>query len=127
MRVKFVVKIVEEDDKTEYHPMKDWLTNNPNDVPSYIDPSKNTSHEISNALKKQGWWEEQTETEVILTKQAQATTIDSKAIEEKPRHIVAITIITKSDCWEHGSLLCLLPTFASWLERHAYYQKCTWY
>jgi len=73
-----VVKIVNEDGKTEYHPMKEWLRNNPKDVPSGIDPSRNTSHEIRNALKKQGWEEEQTDTEVILTKPSHAGTTSSQ-------------------------------------------------
>ena len=81
-----MVKIVKKDGKTEYHPMKEWLRNNPQDVPPGIDPSKNTSHEIRNALKKQGWEEEQTDTEVILIKpiHAPATSLqmDGKRLEQ---------------------------------------------
>jgi hypothetical protein len=68
MRRRFMIKTVGGKGKAESHPMKEWLRNNPQDVPPGINPSKNTSHEIRNALKKQGWDEEQTDTEVILTR-----------------------------------------------------------
>jgi len=72
--------------KTESHPMKAWLRNNPQDIPPGIDPSKNTSHEIRNALKQHGWDEDQTDTEVILAKpiQEHATSFrgDGKQFEQ---------------------------------------------
>jgi len=63
---KFMVDILKDNGETENQPMKEWLRNHPNAIPSGIEPSTNTSHEIRNALKKQGWKEEHTDTEIIL-------------------------------------------------------------
>lgn len=80
MRRKFVVSIVNEDGKTEYYPMKEWLRNNPKDVPPGINPSKNTSHEIRHGLKKQRWGEEQTDTKVILIRPSYAGNTSSQLV-----------------------------------------------
>lgn len=61
---RFVVAITHEEGRVELHPMKDWLRLNPRFVPSDMDPSRNTSHQLSNGLRKLGWAVQETNTEV---------------------------------------------------------------
>jgi hypothetical protein len=82
-----MVNIVSDDGKTEHHPMKEWLRNNPSNVPPGIEPSRNTSHEIRDALKKQGWEEERTDTEVILKKPRHVGRPSSPIAGKQPREM----------------------------------------
>jgi hypothetical protein len=63
---RFVV-VVHKTGKDEVHPMKYWLRHNLEFVPSGMNPSKSTSHELRNGLKKLGWLVQETDTEVRLT------------------------------------------------------------
>jgi hypothetical protein len=64
---RFMVVIPHKEGRVEIHPMKDWLRHNPELAPPGMHPSKSTSHELRNGLKRLGWMVQETDTEVRLT------------------------------------------------------------
>lgn len=63
---RFSIVIPREDGGVEIHPMKEWLRQHPDYIPSGFDPTSSTSHQLRNALRKQGWSVQESETEVRL-------------------------------------------------------------
>ncbi len=63
---RFNVVVPKEDGGIELYPMKQWLRQHPERVPSGLDATTSTSHELRNGLKKVGWSVQDTESEVRL-------------------------------------------------------------
>ncbi|MCL0102705.1 hypothetical protein M1N93_01940 [Dehalococcoidia bacterium] len=80
---RFMV-IVYKEGGDEIHPMKDWLRHNLDYIPPGMHPSKSTSHQLCNGLKKLGWMVQETDTEVRLTMPSHADT-DSPQVVRKQR------------------------------------------
>lgn len=73
---RFNVVIPKEDGGVEVHPMKEWLRQHPDQLPAGFDATDSTSHQLRNALKKQGWrvQESASETRLILPGTAESFT-----------------------------------------------------
>ena len=63
---RFNVVIPKEDGGVEVYPMKEWLRQHPDHIPSGLDGTSSTSHELRNGLKKRGWSVQSTDSEVRL-------------------------------------------------------------
>lgn len=63
---RFNVVIAKDDGGVELYPMKEWLRQHPEKVPSGLDATTSTSHELRNGLKKMGWSVQSTDNEVRL-------------------------------------------------------------
>jgi endonuclease len=63
---RFNVVITRDDGGVEVYPMKAWLRLHPEHVPSGMDPTTSTSHELRNGLRKAGWRSDDLPTEVRL-------------------------------------------------------------
>jgi len=63
---RFNVVILREDGGVEVYPMKEWLRRNPDHLPEGLDPTLSTSHQLRNALRKDGWTVQETPTEERL-------------------------------------------------------------
>jgi hypothetical protein len=48
------------------YPLKKWLRENPDNLPSEMHPNDNTSHELRRGLKRMGWSLQFTSNEVLL-------------------------------------------------------------
>ncbi|HEY85017.1 MAG TPA: DUF91 domain-containing protein [Chloroflexi bacterium] len=66
MRRRFNVVIPKDDGGVEVHPMKEWLRQHPEKIPSGMDTKENTSHQLRNNLNRLGWKVQETDTEVRL-------------------------------------------------------------
>lgn len=63
-RFNVVVSIAE--GGVELTPMKQWLHQHPQHIPSGLDATTSTSHQLRDALRRQGWHVQETDTEVRL-------------------------------------------------------------
>jgi hypothetical protein len=52
----------------ELHPMKEWLRQNPDQIPSGLSPDENNSHQLRDGLKRRGWTVNETDDEVRVIK-----------------------------------------------------------
>jgi endonuclease len=59
--------IPREDGGVEVHPLKEWLRQHPDILPS-MDPNASTSHQLRNALRRLGWTIQETPAEIRLIK-----------------------------------------------------------
>ena len=62
------VVIPRDDGSVELHPLKEWLRQNPSEIPTGLDPTSSTSHQLRGALRRMGWSMQETPTEVRLVK-----------------------------------------------------------
>lgn len=63
---RFNVAVAKEDGGVELYPMKEWLRKHPLQVPSGLDATSSTSHQLRNGLHKAGWAVQETPSEVRL-------------------------------------------------------------
>ena len=63
---RFNVVISRDDGGVEMYRMKEWLRQHPEHIPSGLDATSSTSHQLRNGLKKVGWSVQETPTEVRL-------------------------------------------------------------
>jgi hypothetical protein len=63
---RFNVVVAREDGGVEVHPMKEWLRQHPEHIPSGLDPAESNSHSLRDGLKKRGWRIEELPSEVRL-------------------------------------------------------------
>ncbi|MER2520943.1 MAG: endonuclease NucS domain-containing protein [Bdellovibrionales bacterium] len=63
---KFNVILPKDDGGIEVYPLKEWLRQNPQHIPSGFDATTSTSHQLRNALRRNGWSVQETSTEVRL-------------------------------------------------------------
>jgi len=63
---RFNVVLSKENGGVEIYPMKEWLRQHPEHIPTGLDPTFSTSHQLRNALKKRGWSVQETANEVRL-------------------------------------------------------------
>ena len=63
---RFVVAVPNEDGGVELYAMKEWLRQNSKYVPSGLDATLSTSHQLRTALRHSGWTVEETPSEVRL-------------------------------------------------------------
>ncbi len=73
MAQRHSIVIAREDGGVEVHPLKEWLRQNPGQIPSGLDANSSTSHQLRNALRRLGWTMEETPTEVRLIKPGAGT------------------------------------------------------
>ncbi len=59
----------------EVHPMKEWLRQNPSEVPPGSHPTTDTSHRLRDALRKAGWVVQENEHEVRLVRTTDSSTL----------------------------------------------------
>jgi len=64
---RFNVVVPKEDSGVELYAMKQWLRRHPQHVPSGLDATLSTSHQLRNGLRRLGWAVQETSTEVRLT------------------------------------------------------------
>ena len=74
---RFLVVSATGDGGVELHPMKEWLRQHPDQVPVGLDPTLSTSHQLRLGLKKKGWADQDTGSEIRMI---QPGTADSAAI-----------------------------------------------
>jgi len=75
---RFVVVTPTKDDGIELHPMKEWLRQHPDQVPTGLDATMSTSHQLRLGLKKAGWSDQETDTEIRMVRPEDG---DSQAIK----------------------------------------------
>ncbi len=63
---KFVVAAPGDDGNLEIHPMKAWLRQHSDYLPDGFDQASSNSHQLRNALIKNGWTLQVTQTEELL-------------------------------------------------------------
>lgn len=63
---RFNVVIPKDDGGVEVHAMKEWLRHHPDKIPSGLDATSSTSHQLRNGLKGLGWSVQETDDEVRL-------------------------------------------------------------
>ena len=59
------------DGGVEIFPLKEWLRQHPDEIPTGLDPTLSTSHQLRSALRRLGWTMEESPTEVRLIKPGQ--------------------------------------------------------
>lgn len=52
---RFNVVVSKEDGGIELYPMKEWMRQHPQHVPTGLDPTSSTSHQLRNGLRRMGW------------------------------------------------------------------------
>lgn len=63
---RFNIVVPKDDGGVELYPMKQWLRDHPAQVPSGLDATSSTSHELRRGLRKLGWTVQETGSEVRL-------------------------------------------------------------
>jgi endonuclease len=63
---RFNIVVAKEDGGVELYPMKQWLRDHPERVPSGLDATSSTSHELRRGLRRLGWSVQETPAEVRL-------------------------------------------------------------
>jgi hypothetical protein len=63
---KFLVVSATGDGGVELHPMKEWLRQHPDQIPTGMDATMSTSHQLRHGLKKKGWTDQDIGTEVRM-------------------------------------------------------------
>jgi hypothetical protein len=61
---RFLIAIPKNDGGIEIYPMKEWLRQHPESIPPGLDATASTSHQLRLGLKKLGWTDQVTETEI---------------------------------------------------------------
>lgn len=84
VRTHLVVIKVSEGSISTY-PLKQWLRENPDNLPAGMHPDDNTSHELRSGLKKTGWMLQFTPTEVLVIQPDELgdTSYADELVEEK--------------------------------------------
>lgn len=67
---RFYVAIPSESGAVELHPMKEWLRQHPVEVPSGLDATTSTSHQLRDGLRRTGWTAQETDHDVRLIRPA---------------------------------------------------------
>lgn len=62
------VVISRDDGGVEVHPLKEWLRQHPEEVPPGLDPTSSTSHRLRAGLRRLGWTQQETPTEIRLVR-----------------------------------------------------------
>lgn len=65
---RFLIVFPKDDGGIEVYPMKEWLRQHPDSNPPGLDATSSTSHQLRLGLKKIGWTEQVTETEIRFLK-----------------------------------------------------------
>lgn len=63
---RFNIVVPKEDGGVELYPMKEWLRQHPQLVPSGLDATSSTSHQLRGGLRRMGWSVQETSDEVRL-------------------------------------------------------------
>ena len=63
---RFNIVVPKEDGGVELYAMKEWLRQHPQHVPSGLDATSSTSHQLRNGLRRVGWSVQETPSEVRL-------------------------------------------------------------
>ncbi len=77
---RFIVVVAKEDGGVEVYPMKEWLRQHAQHLPSGLDATSSTSHQLRDGLRRMGWSVQETDDEVRLIfprSQADAGTVDA--------------------------------------------------
>jgi hypothetical protein len=67
---RFLVVTASSDGGVELHAMKEWLRNHPSEVPTGLDATESTSHQLRRGLKAAGWRVYESDKEVRLIRPA---------------------------------------------------------
>jgi hypothetical protein len=67
------VVIPKDDGGVEVYPLKEWLRQNPDQIPAGLDATGSTSHQLRLGLRRMGWTMEESPTEVRLIRPGTAT------------------------------------------------------
>lgn len=63
---KFLVASATDDGGVELHPMKEWLRQHPEEIPMGLDATLSSSHQLRLGLKRKGWTDQDTGTEIRM-------------------------------------------------------------
>jgi hypothetical protein len=63
---RFNIVLPTEDGGIQVYPMKEWLRQHPEHLPSGLDATASTSHQLRNGLRRMGWSIQETPSEVRL-------------------------------------------------------------
>ena len=80
-----LVVIKDSEGSISTYPLKQWLRENPDNLPAGMHPDDNTSHELRSGLKKTGWMLQFTPTEVLVIQPDELgdTSYADELVEEK--------------------------------------------
>jgi hypothetical protein len=92
----------------EVHPLKEWLRRHPEENPTGLDPSRSTSHQLRNALRRAGWTMHESPTEICMIHPGARA--PSEIIEEVSRP--EDSDVTTDWFWE-GNVVEFLSTYLS--------------
>jgi len=73
---KFLVVIPKDDGGVELYPMKEWLRQHADSIPSGMDATQSTSHQLRLGLKKIGWQDHDTGTEIRMSPPGSRAPVD---------------------------------------------------
>jgi RecB family endonuclease NucS len=65
---RFNIVVPRDDGGVEVFPMKQWLREHPHFVPSGLDPTSSTSHQLRDGLRRAGWPVQESESEVRIVR-----------------------------------------------------------
>ncbi|WP_411065736.1 endonuclease NucS domain-containing protein [Vibrio rotiferianus] len=99
-------------------PMKRWLRENPEHIPTGLDATSSTSHSLRNGLKKQGWIHEINDSEELLSYEELGNTSISECVEEEDaENSTSSGFVLESHLRDYlADNLELLPIFKSKLK-----------
>lgn len=63
---RFNIAVPKQEGGVDLYPMKKWLRRNPQNIPSGLDATFSTSHQLRSGLQKMGWLVKESFTEVRL-------------------------------------------------------------
>ncbi len=73
---RFNVFVPKEDGGVEVYPMKQWLRHHPEHIPSRLDATNSTSHQLRDGLRRNGWTLRETPTETQLVMPGHLAVVD---------------------------------------------------
>lgn len=78
---RFNIVVPKDDGGVEVYPMKEWLRQYPQNIPTGLDATSSTSHQLRNGLRRLGWSVQETESEIRLIQPgSQASTAMVEAV-----------------------------------------------
>lgn len=86
---RFNIVLPREDGGVEIYPMKEWLRQNPQHLPSGLDATGSTSHQLRDGLRRLGWSVQETTSEVrrIQPGSPVPPVLDDSEEADQPEHV----------------------------------------
>jgi hypothetical protein len=84
MPKRFLVVTKGQTGAIELHPMKEWLRQHPDQIPSGLTPDNSNSHQLRDGLKKRGWSVTETDDEVRIVRPEIAADANAVSVLGEP-------------------------------------------